>query len=150
VALALVALAVVTLGACGSAAVTREDVIARGDAICSSALRSIRATAPPAQGAGSLAALASYLQRVLPIVDKEAAELRALPRPASGRATLKRYIAAVTGSAAEYGALAAAAARGDRSASDAALAALRADQASALALQYGLTQCAGTAGTGVT
>ncbi len=144
-----VAIAVVTLAACGSAGVTRQDVIARGNAICSSALRSIRATPPPAPGPGSLAALASYLRRVLPIVEREAAELRALPRPAPNRATLERYIAAVTGSAAEYGALAAAAAHGDRSATDAVLAALRADPAPGLATRYGLTQCAGTAGTGV-
>jgi hypothetical protein len=56
---------VALLAGCGGS-VTKADVIARADAICSGTLRSIRAAAPPA--GTSTAQLARYFERVVPIV----------------------------------------------------------------------------------
>jgi hypothetical protein len=143
----LAALTVASLAACGSSAPTKKDVIVRGNAICSGALRDVRALPPPA--AGSLAGMATYLKQVVPIVQREAASIRALPRPAKDRALLERYVTALTATAGRYQGLEAAAARGDQAAVTSGLATLAADGAPALAAQYGLTQCAQAAGTGV-
>ncbi|HEY5188321.1 MAG TPA: hypothetical protein VII87_04755 [Solirubrobacteraceae bacterium] len=131
---------------CGASAPAKRDVIARGNAICLSALRAVRSQPPPS-AAGSLPALADYLKRVVPIVDKEVAAVRALPRPAHDRALLDRYVSALTATGAEYRTLAAAAARGDRSAVAQALAALRASTAAPAAARYGLSDCAGSGAT---
>jgi hypothetical protein len=141
--------AALALVACGSSAPTKQDLIARANAICSSALRDVRSAPAPAGAQSSLPALSGYLQRVLPIVQKEVSDLRGLPRPAEDRALLDRYITAVTSSGSQYRALAAAAARGDRDGVDQALAALQANPDQALAQRYGLSQCAGATGTGV-
>lgn len=144
---ALLAALVVT--ACGGHTVTKEDVIARGNAICGAALRDLRATPPPAAGETSLPGLAAYLRAVMPILQREVSNLQMLPRPAADRALLDQYVSAVAKSGATYRALAAAARRGDQDAVNQALAQLEANPASSLAARYGLNQCAGTAGTGV-
>lgn len=137
------------LAACGGGAPTKQEVVARADAICAGTLRDIRATPAPTGGQSSLPALAAYLRQVVPIVDKEAAQLRALPRPAQDRAVLDRYITAVGNSASEYRGLAAAAARGDRSGVVQALSTLQANPVQTLAQSYGLSQCSGATGTGL-
>lgn len=136
-----------TVAACGGSAASKRDVIARGNAICASTLRSVRAVAPPSAGASSAAALNGYLRTVLPLVANEVSQLRKLPRPSADKATLDRYIAAITAAGADYRALAAAARRNDTSAMASALTALRSNPAGSLARQYGLTQCAAAAGT---
>lgn len=140
------AAAMLALTGCGGHTVTKRDVIARGNAICVAALRQIRALPTPT-AAGSLAGLSGYLQRVAPIVAREAAQLRALPRPAAGRDLLNRYIAAAAAGASQYRALAAAAAAGDAAGAAQALARLRQSPAAALATGYGLTQCAAPGST---
>src|SRR6185437_6493241 len=115
---------------------------------CINALRAARSVPPPA-GAGSRAALAAYLQKVAPIVEKEASQTRALPRPAQDRAILDRYVAAVTASANQYRTLARAASAGDLATVTQSLAALRASPVAALAARYGLTRCNVSAGSGV-
>lgn len=142
-AICAVALAV---AACGSST-TKKDVIARGNAICASALRSVRAVVPPAAGTNSGTALSGYLNRVLPIVEKEVSQLRKLPRPSAGKAVLDQYIAAVTAAEGTYKTLAGAARRNDLPSVAKALGALRASPAGGYAKQYGLTQCATAAGT---
>ncbi len=137
------------LAGCGGSSPTKSDVIARGNAICASALRQVRATATPPGGAGSLAGLSDYLKQVVPIVRKEIANLRALPRPSQDGALLNRYIAAVTATKSDYDRLAAAAKNGDSTGTSQALAALQASPSAALAKRYGLTTCAGAAGTSV-
>jgi hypothetical protein len=140
-------LAVAACGGGGSgSSATRQDVIARGNAICAATLRAERATPSPS---GTAASLAAYFTSVLPVVEKEAAQLRSLPRPARDRDVLARYLTAIGALEHEYRALAAAAAAGDSGATAQALAALRASPAPALAGRYGLTQCAAAAGTGV-
>jgi hypothetical protein len=138
-----------TLTACGGTQVTRQDVIARGNAICAGALQDIRAVPAPAGGAGSLGGLAAYVRRVAPIVEREARQLQALPRPAKDRALLERYLAAVAAEAGQYRALAAAAQAGDSAGVAQELANLRGSQAASLATQYGLTECAAPGSTAV-
>jgi hypothetical protein len=116
-------------------------VIARGNAICAHALLAIR-SAPPSKG---------NFARVAAIVEHEAAQLRALPRPSQDRALLGRYVAAAGELASDYRKLAAAERSGDRTGVQAQFAALRANPAPKLAGRYGLRECAGagvTVGSG--
>ena len=147
---AVLALAcVIALAACGGRQVTRQDVIARGNAICAGALQDIRGVPSPAGGSSSPAALSAYLRRVAPIVEKEARQLQALPKPAKARALFERYLSAVAADAAQYQTLAAAAQAGDSAGVAQALANLRTSQAASLAAEYGLTQCATPGSTAV-
>jgi hypothetical protein len=139
----------VIVTACGGHTATKKDVVARANGICINALRAVRSLPPPAAGAGSPQTLAPYLQKVVLIVEKEAADTRALPRPAQDRALLDHYVAAVTASAGQYQALARAAKNGDSAAVSQDLAALRASPVPALAARYGLTRCSVSAGSGV-
>jgi hypothetical protein len=143
------ALAALVVTACGGHTANKQDVIARGNAICAGALRDLRATPPPAGGETSLTGLAAYLRAVMPILQREVSSLKALPRPSADRALLDQYVSAVAKSGATYRALAAAARRGDQDAVNQALAQLEANPAPSLAARYGLGQCAGTAGTAV-
>lgn len=133
------------LAACGSHTITKSDVIARGNQICETAASSVRSVTPPS--GESLSQLAQYYQRVTPIVQTEAQQLRALPRPSQDRALLNRYLAAIASSATEYRALAAAAQDGDRGALASASAALRSNPAAGLAVRYGIAQCGASPGT---
>jgi hypothetical protein len=143
------ALAALVVTACGGHTTNKQDVIARGNAICEAALRDLRATPPPAGGETSLPGLAAYLRAVMPILQREVSNLQTLPRPAADRALLDEYVAAVRKSGATDRALAAAAQRGDQDAVNQALAQLQVNPASSLAARYGLNQCAGAAGTSV-
>lgn len=137
------------IAGCGGSSATKSDVIARGNAICASALRQVRATPSPAGGAGSLAGLSGYLKQVVPIFDNEISDIRALPRPSQDRALLDRYIAAMVSTKAQYDRLAAAARNGDSAGAAQALAALQTSPAPALAKRYGLSACAAPRGTSV-
>ena len=75
--------ACLAVSACGGHTVTKKDVIARANGICITALRSMRELPPPAGTTG----LADYLDKVAPIVENEATQTRALPRPAQDRAS---------------------------------------------------------------
>ena len=142
---ALLTLAALLAG-CGSSN-TNRDFVARADAICASAVRETRSIAAPSfshAAAQQLTALADYLASVLPIVQSEAAQLRALRRPTEdvrARATLARYLAALAQAAGDYGALAAAARRGDAQGVASAEAALRASPVASLAASAGLRSC---------
>jgi hypothetical protein len=133
--------------ACGGSGATKKDVIARGNAICAGAVRSVRAVAPPSAGNTSATALSGYFQRLLPIVDTEVSQLRKLPRPSTDRALLNRYIDAVTKAATTYRQLASAARRNDIPSVSTYLSALRASPAQSLAQRYGMGQCAAGSGT---
>jgi hypothetical protein len=140
--------AALALSACGSSGESKQDFIARADAICNNATRDLRNVAAPAtSGTVTLRALAKYLAAVVPIVATEAKQLKALPRPAADEAALRRYLAAVTATAAHYKGLAVAARTGDQQAISSATAALQADSSSRLAAAYGLKECAGPTGT---
>jgi hypothetical protein len=140
-------LVAVVATACGSSSATKKDVVARGNAICSSAVSSVRAVVPPAKGAGSGTALAGYFKQLQPIVAKEVSQLRKLPRPSADKAVLDRYIASVTKAGNVYKQLASAAQRNDIPGVAKYLGELRANPAQSLARQYGMTQCAAAAGT---
>ena len=74
----------ILVGGCGSSAETKQDYIARANAVCASTTRAIRNVAPAgASGGVSLPALGRYFDTVTPIVDSEVKQLRALPRPAA-------------------------------------------------------------------
>jgi hypothetical protein len=133
--------------ACGGAGATKKDVIARGNAICSSTVSAVRAVVPPATGAGSGAALTRYFRQLQPIVAKEVSQLRKLPRPGPDKALLNRYIDSVTRAAGDYRQLVAAAARNDITGVATYLSALRASPAQSLAQRYGMSQCAAASGT---
>jgi hypothetical protein len=133
--------------ACGGSSPTKKDVIARGNAICSSAVSSVRAVVPPAKGASSGTALAGYFRQLEPIVAKEVSQLRKLPRPSADKAVLDRYIDSVSKAGDVYKQLATAAQRNDIPGVAKYLGALRASPAQSLAQQYGMSQCAAAAGT---
>lgn len=128
------------LTGCGGKSATKQDVIAQANGICTRTLRDVRSVPPPTSSA--LPALSAYLRRVVPIVDREVARLRALPRPDEDRATLERYLAAVAKAGQDYRALARAAAQGDRAAVAGGLNTLAASPAPGLARRYGMSQCA--------
>jgi hypothetical protein len=141
------------LAACGGS-YTKRDFVARADAICTSTLRETRSITPPSLsgGADAVGALAQDLDKLVPVVRSQAAQLRALKRPpgnASDRAALERYLGAVSEVATQYEQLGAAAERGDAQAVASAEAALRASPIASLAAAYGLSSCGSAAGTGV-
>jgi hypothetical protein len=143
-------LAAITVAGCGSS-YSKADFISRADAICETAFRQTHTIAPPAAGGGAaqqLTALASYLQRVTPVVESETSDLSKLRRPAADRALLERYLAALRAAVAQYRELGRAAAAGDVSGVAEAESALAAGDAQALAARYGLRSC-GDAGATV-
>jgi hypothetical protein len=133
-------MAVVLIAGCGGS-YTKSDFVARADAICASALRQTRSIDPTN-------ALGQYVAAVLPIVQSEATQLRALKRPAQDardKAALSRYLGALAQEVQNYRKLAVAAKRGDGQGVTDAEAALRASPAASLASGYGLRAC-GTPG----
>jgi hypothetical protein len=142
------------LGACGSS-YTKQDFATSADAICASAVRQTRAISPPSFSGGEaqqLSALGHYLSAVVPVLESEAAQIRALRRPggnASDRARLASYLAALDRAVAEYRQLAAAAARGDAKLVARAEAALQAIPLAANARSYGLQACANPGSTAI-
>jgi len=139
---ALLALAAVLTG-CGGSAYTKRDFIARADAICAGALRQTRSIPAGTD-------LASYLSDVLPVIQSEADQLRALRRPpgtARDRATLNQYFAALGQTVSDYRRLAAAATTGDQGAVASAEAALAASPLESLAASYGLRSCGAPSAT---
>jgi hypothetical protein len=138
--------AATTIAACGGHSDTRQDVIARANAICFSAQQAARSV--PSPGAGDPQALAVYFKKVAPIVAKEARQLEALPRPTPRQATLNHYVDAVNASVGDYRAAARAAAAGDDGGVTQALAKLQATGATRYARAYGLTQCTGSTSGG--
>ena len=139
-------LVAVVATACGGSSATKKDVIASGNAICSSAVSSVRAVVPPAKGANSGNALAGYFKQLEPIVAKEVAQLRKLPRPSTDKTVLNRYIDAVSKAGDVYKQLVAAAQRNDIPGVAKYLGTLRASPAQSLAQKYGMSQCAAAAG----
>ena len=138
---------VLALVGCGSHAETKQDFVARADAICAATTRQLRTVSgtPPS----GVPAVARYLGGVIPLLQRELKQLRALPRPAARRAELDRYLAAQAQIVARYRTLAAAARHGDAGAVNQALAALQSSPAAGLASSYGLPDCAGASGTGL-
>ena len=134
--LALVALGTV-LAACGGNAYTKRDFVARADAICASALRQARSIPPGTN-------LPAYLAAVVPVVQSEANQLRALRRPpdtAHDRTTLDAYFTALGQTVDDYRRLAAAATSGDQQTIADAEASLAANPLDSLAASYGLRAC---------
>jgi hypothetical protein len=136
----------VAVSSCGS--YTERQFAARADAICIAAVRQERSLAPPSfSGSAALKShsLATYLARVLPIVESEARRLRRLPRPSQSahhRAALAAYLHALDQATAGFQALAGAAATGDPQRLQAAEAALASTNLTGLAAAGGLTGCA--------
>lgn len=137
------------LAGCGGSGYTKSDFIARADGICTSTLRQTRALIPPASTSQPGGAQAAYLAEVVPLVQSEADQLRALKRPsgsAHDRATLTAYFTALGETVAAYRQLEAAARRGDAQTVATVEATLRASPVAALAASYGLRSC-GTPGS---
>ena len=149
----MLALAAVVTG-CGGSGYTKSDFIARADAICAGAVRQTRSIAPPGAaqaGSGQDGALAAYLSNVVPVLENETSQLRALRRPpgnAGELATLNRWYSALAQTVMHYKELAAAARLGDDQSVADAEAALGASQVYSLAASYGLRSC-GTPGATV-
>ncbi len=139
------------VGGCGGSTYTKGDFVARADAICAGAVRHIRSIPPPGTaqaGTGQDGGLTAYLRSVVPVLETEASQLRALQRPPGTKgeqATLARWYAALDQSVTSYKALAAAAARGDDQGVADAEAALGSSPVYSLAVSYGLRSC-GTPG----
>jgi hypothetical protein len=136
---------VVALAGCGGHTATKKDVVARGNAICTQALSAIRSVPPPT--GATAGALATYLKKVGPIVEKEASQLAGLPRPAVQKQTLDAFVSAFQATAHAYRDAAAAASRGSAADARQALASLNSSKVPQLATQYGLTACTGAGGT---
>jgi len=137
------------LAGCGSK-YTKSDFAARADGICINAVREIRSLNLPSATAGQgLHSLSQYLAKVLPIVQSEASQIRALKRPSGDQAALDRYLSAQAEVVAEYRQLAAAAKRGDAQGVASAEAKLQASPIATLASQYGLHDCGTPVGTSV-
>jgi hypothetical protein len=129
------------LAGCGGQAVTKQEVVARADAICQAALGDARTLK---QGG---TADAAYLGQLAMVVESEARKLRALPRPAADRAVLNLFVTNVARAAGQYRRLAAAAGDGDQAAVSRLTAQLAANPEATYATSYGLRECAGTSGT---
>ena len=151
--LAAVIAVALSVAGCGGHSVTKQQVVARANAICFASLQSIRSVPGPTVSDPSfsnrrfLLAFGRYADKVVPIIDGEVGKLRALPRPAQDTHTLNAFIAAMASERVDYHALATAAGRGDSAGVNDALGSLRANPAGKLASTYGLKQCTGTAGT---
>jgi hypothetical protein len=144
----LLALALFLAG-CGGSGYTKNDFIARADAICTSTLRQARALAPPASTSQPGGALAAYLRQLVPLVQSEADQLRALKRPpdkARDGATLTAYYKALGQIVDNYRRLETAARSSDIQTVTDVEATLRASPVAALAASYGLRSC-GTPGS---
>jgi hypothetical protein len=150
---AIAALAVIaSLSGCGSTTVTKQDFVARANAICNNALRQTRSIAPAAAGTPKDQALSTYLSRLLPIVEAESKQLHALKQPSqtdSEKALLTGYFAALDGAVSGFRQLQSAAAQRDTQAIANAEATLRASPVAARASSYGLRACASPTGTAV-
>jgi hypothetical protein len=129
------------LSGCGGGhSVSHQDVVARANAICFQAQQTLRSVPTPTGGTETLAA---YLNKISPIVAREARQLRKLPQASQQQDTLNRFIDATAALVTDYKAAAHAATAGDNDAVQQALAKLRASPAAHYASQYGLKQCAG-------
>jgi hypothetical protein len=143
IAVAVVIVAALVAG-CGGHAASRQDVIARANAICFTAQQAARSVASPTGAAPDTKMLAAYFDKLAPIVAKEARQLAALPRPRPRQTTLNHYIDAVGASVADYHAAARSAAAGDSGGVTQALARLQSTGATRYARAYGLNQCTGS------
>jgi hypothetical protein len=143
-------LSVVTLLAgCGNK-YTKSDFISRADGICTNAVREIRSlNSPSATGGQELHALSQYLAKVLPIVQSETSQIRALKRPSGDQTALDLYLAAQAEVVAEYRRLADAAKHGDAQGVASAEAKLQSSPVTTLAGKLGLHDCGTPSGTGV-
>src|SRR5262249_3657289 len=139
------------LGGCGGK-YTKQDFVARANAICDSTVRDTRRIPPPSFTGSApqrLEALAGYVGPVLPIARSEEAKRRDLKRPPGTPGELRlldRYYAALGKSVASYRDLQTAAQNGDAAGVTAAVAALRANPVATLATRYGIRSC-GVPGT---
>lgn len=131
------------LAGCGGSSYSKRDFLARADAICASALRQTRSIPPGTD-------LAAYAAAVLPVIQSEADQLRALRRPADSardRATLDQYFAALGQTVGDYRELAAAAKGGDQQTVANAEASLASSPLDSLAASYGLSSCGAPSAT---
>ena len=129
---------------CGGSSYTKSDFVARANAICTSTLRQTRALSPPASTSQPGGALAAYLGQLVPLVQSEADQLRALKRPPDDNhdsATLNSYYTALGQIVENYRQLEAAARRGDTQTVTDIEATLRASPVAGLAGSYGLGSC---------
>lgn len=147
---ALAILLTALLTGCGGGGYSKSDFIAQANAICTNTLRQTRAVAPPASTAQP-GAMAAYLGRLVPLVQSEADQLRALRRPPGttrDRLMLSQYFAALGQVVTAYRAFEAAARSGDSDTVASVEATLRASPVAALASAYGMRSC-GTPGATV-
>jgi hypothetical protein len=138
--LAAITAATVLAGCGGGHSASRSDVVAQANAICFEAQQTMRSIPAPTGGSETLAV---YLDKITPIVAREAKKLAKLPRPSERQNTLNRFIDASSALVADYHAAASAATAGDDDGVQQALAKLRASPVAHYAHQYGLGQCAG-------
>ena len=141
--------ATLVVAACGANSVSRKDVVMRADRICAGALAQLRSVTPPSRAPAALGSMSAYIGKILPIVDRELAQLRRLPQPASGARLLHQYIHSVAITASDYRALAKAAASGNQDRVDGALTELSTSSAGSYAAAYGLNTCASAAGASI-
>lgn len=130
------ALASLLAAGCGGKPVTRAGVIARGNAICTTAARETENL--PASGGSTPA-----FEAEAPIVTKEATAIDALPVPSARRALFLRFIAAENRLAAGYRRLATLERAGETAAMQSQVRELEGNDAWRLAGEYGMAECSG-------
>jgi hypothetical protein len=140
------------MGACGDT-FTKAEFMHQADAICASALRQLRALAPPSF-AGSTSqrrrTLSAYSSRELGIVQAERRQLGSLPKPSQSPrqdALLRRYLSALDRVASALRSLAGAERGGDAAATAGATSSLAGNPVDGLAAAYGLRSCASAGAT---
>lgn len=139
-ALSLLAVAVVLAG-CGASRLSHEELVKRGDAVCSRYKRQVRNVPPPA----SVRQVQRYVARVLPPYRRALDELRALKPPKADDAGTAAWLQMDERVAADLERLRAAARRGAYGDVRHAIAAAAADdrRASRLAARVGFNVCGG-------
>ncbi len=138
------------VSACGGGGhYKKADFVARADGICTKTLNQTRAITQPSPTSQPGGALAAYLGQLVPLLQSEANQIRALKRPTDGtaqdRRTLSQYLVALGQVVAAYRQLEAAAKQGDAQTIANVEATLRDNPAADLAASYGLRTC-GTPG----
>ncbi len=148
---ALALLAGLVIAGCGS--YTKADYVQRAEGICTSTLDAVRRLAPPDQS-GSTAhrdsSLTAYLNRVLPLMQRQLKRLRALPRPSQSQIqerALNAYLAGLRSSVAQFIVLTAAARSSTAGVVNSIAASLATEQLSRLARAYGLKTCSSSGAT---
>lgn len=140
------------LAACGGGGgPSKASFIKQADAICAKGSRDAAALPRPnlsGSKGSQVAALAAYLQSLVPILQRTSAQIRALKSPSQDRSLLQRYLTATDEQITQAQKLAAALRANDAQGVAAARTSLTGSTAATMASQYGFHSCSAATKTG--